>query len=119
MIGRGSFKAQASTSFKISRDSWRCYLLYSDLSSGRNNNILPVQVEGKRCHEFKIKDEELGEVDLLLHTSHDERITHYGLQGRATNVVPVTSEEVRQLPGWYGGQDLLGRGAQFCKRPYS
>jgi hypothetical protein len=31
-------------------------------------------------------------VDLLLHTSHEERVTHYGLQGRATNVVPVTSK---------------------------
>ncbi|KAG1883332.1 hypothetical protein F4604DRAFT_1982804 [Suillus subluteus] len=59
---------------------------------GRNKDFLPVQVEGKQCHEFKIKDVELGEVDLLLHTSHDERVTHYGLQGRATNVVPVTSE---------------------------
>jgi hypothetical protein len=59
---------------------------------GRNKDFLPVQVEGKQCHEFKIKDIELGEVDLLLHTSHDERVTHYGLQGRATNVVPVTSD---------------------------
>ncbi|KAG2032582.1 hypothetical protein BDR03DRAFT_926566 [Suillus americanus] len=59
---------------------------------GRNKDFLPVQVEGKQCHEFKINDKELGEVDLLLHTSHDERVTHYGLQGRATNVVPVTSE---------------------------
>ncbi|KAG2156721.1 uncharacterized protein EDB93DRAFT_863999 [Suillus bovinus] len=59
---------------------------------GRNKDFLPVQVEGKQCHEFTIKDETLGEVDLLLHTSHDERVTHYGLQGRATNVVPVTSE---------------------------
>ncbi|KAG2340764.1 hypothetical protein BDR05DRAFT_966653 [Suillus weaverae] len=48
--------------------------------------------KGNQCHEFKIKDEKLGMVDLLLHTSHDERATHYGLQGRATNVVPVTSE---------------------------
>ncbi|KAG1873195.1 hypothetical protein F4604DRAFT_1904115 [Suillus subluteus] len=59
---------------------------------GQNKDFLPVQVEGKRCHQFKIKDEELGDVDLLLHTNHDERVTHYGLQGRATNVVPVTSE---------------------------
>ncbi|KIK36542.1 hypothetical protein CY34DRAFT_510383 [Suillus luteus UH-Slu-Lm8-n1] len=28
----------------------------------------------------------------VVDTSHDERATHYGLQGRATNVVPVTSE---------------------------
>ncbi|KAG0695565.1 hypothetical protein DFH29DRAFT_1083311 [Suillus ampliporus] len=31
-------------------------------------------------------------VDLELHTSAEERVTHYGLKGRATNVFPVTSE---------------------------
>ncbi|KAG2360032.1 hypothetical protein BDR07DRAFT_173257 [Suillus spraguei] len=66
---------------------------------GRNKDFIPVQVDGKRCHEFKIKDEELGEVDLLLHTSHDERVTHYGLQGRATNVIPVTSEALAKKYG--------------------
>ncbi|KAG2075856.1 hypothetical protein BDR04DRAFT_1068788 [Suillus decipiens] len=66
---------------------------------GRNKDFHPVQVEDKQCHEFKIKDEELGEVDLLLHTSHDERVTHYGLQGRATNVVPVTSEVLTKKYG--------------------
>jgi hypothetical protein len=59
---------------------------------GRNKHFVPVQVQGKQCHEFKIEDKDLGTVDLLLHTSHDERVTHYGLQSRATNVVPVTSE---------------------------
>ena len=43
-------------------------------------------------HEFNIEDKDLGTVDLLLHTSHGKRVTHYGLQGRATDVVPVTSE---------------------------
>ncbi|KAG2096095.1 uncharacterized protein F5147DRAFT_641750 [Suillus discolor] len=66
---------------------------------GRNKHFLPVEVEGKQCHEFKIKDEELGTVDLLLHTSHPERVTHYGLQGRATNVVPVTSEALTKKYG--------------------
>ncbi|KAG2361198.1 hypothetical protein BDR07DRAFT_1410360 [Suillus spraguei] len=66
---------------------------------GRNKDFLTVQVEGKQCHEFTIKDEGLGEVDLLLHTSHDERVTHYGLQGRATNVVPVTSEALAKKYG--------------------
>ncbi|KAG2149124.1 uncharacterized protein EDB93DRAFT_362196 [Suillus bovinus] len=66
---------------------------------GRNKDFLPVQVDGKRCHEFKIQDEKFGEVDLLLHTSHDERVTHYGLQGRATNVVPVTSEALTKKYG--------------------
>ncbi|KAG1826531.1 hypothetical protein EV424DRAFT_1486065, partial [Suillus variegatus] len=66
---------------------------------GRDKEFLPVHVQGKRCHTFKIKDEKLGEVDLLLHTSHDERVTHYGLQGRATNVVPVTSETLTKKYG--------------------
>ncbi|KAG1826388.1 hypothetical protein DFJ58DRAFT_751139 [Suillus subalutaceus] len=62
------------------------------------------KLRGKRCHEFKITDEELGEVDLLLHTSDDERVTHYGLQGRATNVVPVTSEALaKKYPNIQGG----------------
>ncbi|KAG1796282.1 uncharacterized protein HD556DRAFT_292111 [Suillus plorans] len=66
---------------------------------GRNKDFLPVEVEGKQCHEFEIKDEDLGTVDLLLHSSHDERVTHYGLQGRATNVVPVTSEALTKKYG--------------------
>ncbi|KAG1819909.1 hypothetical protein EV424DRAFT_917300 [Suillus variegatus] len=66
---------------------------------GRNKDFLPVAVEERLCHEFKIKDGKLGEVDLLLHTSHDERATHYGLQGRATNVVPVTSEALTKKYG--------------------
>jgi hypothetical protein len=61
---------------------------------GRNKDFLPVQVGGKQCHEFKIEDKDLGTVDLLFHISRDERVTHYGLQGRATSVVPVTSESL-------------------------
>ncbi|KAG1759900.1 hypothetical protein EDD22DRAFT_1051861 [Suillus occidentalis] len=56
------------------------------------NIIVVVQVEGKQCDKFEIEDKDLGTMDLLLHTSHEERVTHYGLQGRATNVVPVTSK---------------------------
>ncbi|KAG2049243.1 hypothetical protein BDR06DRAFT_1012346 [Suillus hirtellus] len=59
---------------------------------GRNKDFLPIEVEGKLCHKVKIKDEKLGEVDLLLHTSHSERVMHYRLQGQATNMVPVTSK---------------------------
>jgi hypothetical protein len=36
----------------------------------------------------------IGDVDLELHTSHKDRVTHYGLKGRATNVFPVTSEKL-------------------------
>lgn len=37
---------------------------------------------------------DLGGVDLVIHASSKERVTHYGLQGRATNVFPVTSEKL-------------------------
>ncbi|KAG1779616.1 hypothetical protein EV702DRAFT_1194993 [Suillus placidus] len=67
---------------------------------GRNKRFLPVQHGKNQCHEITIEDADLGPVDLLLHTSNDARVTHYGLQGRATNVVPVTR--------WDGCQDLLG-----------
>jgi hypothetical protein len=43
--------------------------------------------------------QDLGPVDLLLHTSHDDRATRYGLQGRATNVIPVTSEALTKKYG--------------------
>ncbi|KAG1807196.1 hypothetical protein EV424DRAFT_248780 [Suillus variegatus] len=33
-------------------------------------------------------------VDLELHTSHKDRVAHYGLKGRATNVFPVTSAKL-------------------------
>lgn len=57
---------------------------------GRNQAFLPS--EEKQCHELHIKDENLGTVDLQLQTSDPARVRHYGLQGRATNVVPVTSD---------------------------
>ncbi|KAG2049304.1 hypothetical protein BDR06DRAFT_1023958 [Suillus hirtellus] len=46
---------------------------------GRNKDFLPVEVEERLCH--------------------DERVTHYGLQGRATNVVPVTSKALTKKYG--------------------
>ena len=36
----------------------------------------------------------IDDVDLELHTSHKDRVTHYGLKGRATNVFPVTSKKL-------------------------
>ncbi|KAG0699558.1 hypothetical protein DFH29DRAFT_42328 [Suillus ampliporus] len=39
-----------------------------------------------------VEDVEIGDVDLEIHTSDEERVTHYGLKGRATNVFPVASE---------------------------
>ncbi|KAG2028775.1 hypothetical protein BDR03DRAFT_1063570 [Suillus americanus] len=100
---------------------------------GRNKDFLPVQVEGKQWHEFKIKDVELGEGNLLLHTSQDERVTHYGLQLRAARTghqcgpchQRSACEEIRQSPGWDGSQDLLGErrvalaSRKFWTRSYS
>ncbi|OJA10658.1 hypothetical protein AZE42_07280, partial [Rhizopogon vesiculosus] len=36
----------------------------------------------------------IDDVDLELHTSHKDRVTHYGLKGHATNVFPLTSEKL-------------------------
>ncbi|KAG2061688.1 hypothetical protein BDR06DRAFT_966585 [Suillus hirtellus] len=66
---------------------------------GQNKDFLPVQVDGKQCHECKIKDKDLGMVNLLLHTSNPKRVMHYGLQGWVTNMVPVTSEALTKKYG--------------------
>jgi hypothetical protein len=50
------------------------------------------QDEKKGTHTIKIPDADLGVVDLELHTSDKDRVTNYGLKGRATNVFPVTSK---------------------------
>ncbi|KAG2065052.1 hypothetical protein BDR04DRAFT_191035 [Suillus decipiens] len=67
-----------------------------DLDDGDNNLDVTVQIG---LYIFKIKDEELGQVDLVLHTNHDDRVTHYGPQGWTTNVVPVTSEALTNKYG--------------------
>jgi hypothetical protein len=55
----------------------------------------------------------IGDVDLELRSSHQDRVTHYGLKGCATNVFPVTSKKTRQGPPRYrksrhDDQSLLG-----------
>ncbi|KAG0692389.1 hypothetical protein DFH29DRAFT_882529 [Suillus ampliporus] len=76
---------------------------------GRNPNFEEVEQGGS--HTLKLDDKEEGSqilqldneegdsqmlevngMDLLFHTSDKARVTHYGLKGRATNVVLVTSE---------------------------
>ncbi|KAG1751618.1 uncharacterized protein EDB91DRAFT_1216918 [Suillus paluster] len=52
---------------------------------GRNEHFKKAQKEGY----LKL---DIDGVDLELHTSSEERVTHYGLKGRATNVFPVTSK---------------------------
>ncbi|KAG2127124.1 hypothetical protein DEU56DRAFT_821297 [Suillus clintonianus] len=67
--------------FKLKLDGW-----------DRNEHFLPVETEETRYYKYEIMDKNHGTVDLLLHTSRAKRATHYGLQGCAPNVVPVTSE---------------------------
>jgi len=47
--------------------------------------------------EVKIKDEELGIVDLKFKSQSEECMTHFGLRGRATTVYPVESERLSTL----------------------
>ncbi|KAG1796268.1 uncharacterized protein HD556DRAFT_1526312 [Suillus plorans] len=51
------------------------------------------------CALRRFKDKELGRVDLLLHSSHDDRVTYYGPQGRVTNLVAITSEALMKKYG--------------------
>ncbi|KAG1754740.1 uncharacterized protein EDB91DRAFT_1076846 [Suillus paluster] len=62
-------------------------------------NLIIIEVEQGGSHTLKSDDKEgssqmleVDGVDLLFHTSDKARVTHYRLKGRATNVVPVTSE---------------------------
>lgn len=68
---------------------------------GRNTQFEEVVEEGVHKTSLNgvvVKDgvhkADLGGVDLVIHTNSKERVTHYGLQGRATNVIPVTSEKL-------------------------
>ncbi|KAG0699555.1 hypothetical protein DFH29DRAFT_1070617 [Suillus ampliporus] len=54
--------------------------------------VLRFDLRPEDLEDVELGDVELGGVDLEIHTSDEERVTHYGLKGRATNVFPVTSE---------------------------
>ncbi|KAG1763022.1 hypothetical protein EDD22DRAFT_952614 [Suillus occidentalis] len=54
---------------------------------GRNTNF--KHNEKNDSHKLMIDG-----VDLELHTSHKDRVVHYGLKGHATNVFPVTSKKL-------------------------
>ena len=45
----------------------------------------------------KVGDKDLGTVDLTFDLEAEERMTHYGLRGRVTNVFPVESERLLKL----------------------
>ncbi|KAG0706490.1 hypothetical protein DFH29DRAFT_845929 [Suillus ampliporus] len=60
---------------------------------GRNKDFKEVKEKGGGVKEGLLRFE-LGDMDLVLQTDHPERVTHYGLKGRATNVFPVTSKKL-------------------------
>ncbi|KAG0699024.1 hypothetical protein DFH29DRAFT_855315 [Suillus ampliporus] len=62
---------------------------------GRNMDFKAVKEEGGGVKEGLLRFE-LGGMDLVLHTDDPERVTHYGLKGRATNVFPVTSKKLAE-----------------------
>ncbi|KAG1774509.1 hypothetical protein EV702DRAFT_1280603 [Suillus placidus] len=47
--------------------------------------------------EIRVEDEKIGAVDLKFNLTSDERITHFGLRGRATTVFPVESVALSAL----------------------
>jgi len=62
--------------------------------------------------KIAVEDEKLGTVDLRLHLDSPERVTHYGLRGRTTNVFPVTrklSQEARKLPSLSKTDELVAK----------
>ena len=47
--------------------------------------------------QITVEDKDLGTVDLKFDLEAEDRMTHYGLRGRATNVFPVESERLSKL----------------------
>jgi len=47
--------------------------------------------------QIHVEDKDLGSVDLKFIVDTEDRTTHYGLRGRATNVFPVESKRLSQL----------------------
>ncbi|OJA14918.1 hypothetical protein AZE42_12843, partial [Rhizopogon vesiculosus] len=47
--------------------------------------------------QIHVEDKDLGSVDLKFIVDTEDRTTHYGLRGRATNVFPVESDRLSQL----------------------
>jgi hypothetical protein len=45
-----------------------------------------------------VTDKDNRKVDLRFNVESEDRMTHFGLHGRATNVLPVTSDVLSSLP---------------------
>ncbi|KAH7891034.1 hypothetical protein F5I97DRAFT_1790852, partial [Phlebopus sp. FC_14] len=65
---------------------------FQDCHWGLNPNIDPKFKPCSRSPTMTFHDQQGKEIDIELELSSDERRTHFGLNGRATNVFPATSE---------------------------
>ncbi|KAH7889059.1 hypothetical protein F5I97DRAFT_1828322 [Phlebopus sp. FC_14] len=65
---------------------------FQDCHWGLNPNIDPKFEPCSRSPTMTFHDQQGKETDIELELSSDERRTHFGLNGRATNVFPATSE---------------------------
>ncbi|KAH7891074.1 hypothetical protein F5I97DRAFT_1799223, partial [Phlebopus sp. FC_14] len=65
---------------------------FQDCHWGLNPNIDPKFKPCSRSPTMTFHDQQGKETDIELELSSDERRTHFGLNGRATNVFPATSE---------------------------
>ncbi|KAH7891059.1 hypothetical protein F5I97DRAFT_1827023 [Phlebopus sp. FC_14] len=65
---------------------------FQDCHWGLNPNIDPKFEACSRSPTMTFHDQQGKEIDIELELSSDERRTHFGLNGRATDVFPATSE---------------------------
>ncbi|KAG0699553.1 hypothetical protein DFH29DRAFT_1014269 [Suillus ampliporus] len=75
-------------------EDWGRNKLFKEVKEGQRvkEGVLRFDLRPEDLGGVELGDMELGGVDLEIHTSDEDRVTHYGLKGRATNVFPVTSE---------------------------
>ncbi|KAG0696690.1 hypothetical protein DFH29DRAFT_1082776 [Suillus ampliporus] len=75
-------------------EDWGRNKHFKEVKEGEHikEGVLRFDLRPEDLGDVELGDMELGGVDLEIHTSDEERVTHYGLKGRATNVFPVTSE---------------------------
>lgn len=82
---------------------------FQDHHWGLNRNIDPKFGDLPSPHKMTLCREQDGEIKFTLDLSSKERVTHFGLNGRATNVIPVKSEQFYHLDGLvaklYWGQE--------------
>jgi hypothetical protein len=72
---------------------------FQDHHWGLNPNIDPKFGDLPLSHKVTLRPKQGGEIKLSLELSSKERVTHFGLNGRATNVFPALCGEVLPTDG--------------------